>query len=562
MVNSNIVNNFYRAKASDFSKIPGSPIAYWVSEKIQNVFNIKDTFGSKFSIKAGMCTGKNETFILLWHEVQNNLIRNETGKDFVYTPHNKGGEFRKWCGNWDSVLKYSKHHLVEMESNAGFRHDGRDFYFREQIGWSKITSSKSSFRYYPKGFTFDSAGLALFSNDKRNLSDAILFLNSNICSYLILLLNPTLNLTPQILKKMPFINIKNSNLDENLYNNTKQDWDSYETSWDFKTLPIIATKTEQTLLLASTYKILYKHWITVTAEMQQLEEENNRIFIEAYGLQDELAPEVPINEITLTCNPYHRYGNNKSDHELEKFLLADTMKELISYAVGCSFGRYSLDKDGLILANAGEGVEDYKKQIPEPTFMPDISGILPITDENDFPDDLPNQFTTFLKASFGTENYSENLRFVEEVIGKDLRSYFIKDFYKDHVKRYKKRPIYWMISSPSGAFRTLIYLHRYTKDTISLFLNDYLRPYQRKLEAKVQQADQILISASSSNSDKTKAQKDLDKIRKVLNELEVWERDVVYPLATQRIELDLDDGVKVNYGKLGSILEKVKGLNG
>lgn len=185
-----------------------------------------------------------------------------------------------------------------------------------------------------------------------------------------------------------------------------------------------------------------------------------------------------------------------------------------------------------------------------------------MTEEDDFTDDMPTQVKRFIRTALGSDNYNENVRFIEDAIGKDIRAFLLKDFYKDHVKRYKKRPIYWMISSPSGAFRALIYLHRYTKDTISLFLNDYLRPYQRKLEAKMKGLEQVLLSSTESAGEKTKAQKKIEGIQKTLKELAAWERDVVYPLATERVELDLDDGVKVNYGKLGDILETVKGLNG
>lgn len=238
------------------------------------------------------------------------------------------------------------------------------------------------------------------------------------------------------------------------------------------------------------------------------------------------------------------------------------MSQFISYGVGCIFGRYSLDKDGLILADAGDNLDVYLAQIPKPILRPDESGILPITDDNDFADDLPSQWRAFLRAAFGDKHYEENLRFLEDGLGKRLRQYFLKGFYDDHVKRYKKRPIYWLITSPKGTLQALIYLHRYNRDTVNRFLNDYLRPYQQKLEAKRVSAEHVLTGGGSSQSEKTKAQKRIDEIRKALEELSTWERDVVRPLAEKRIELDLDDGVKVNYGKLGAILAKVKGLNG
>jgi len=566
--------NFYRAKAYDFSKIPGSPIAYWVSDTVSYAFEHYKPLGWFLDIKAGMSTTDNQLFLRQWFEINRTDLQLHFSKENQncktekrWFPYIKGGSFRRWYGNNDYVVNWKnsgediKQYIAERpEKQVGGRLVNMEFFFKECLAWTRISSGSFSARYYPEGSIFSDASNGGFGK-RIYIESILLLLNSKIVTSILKVISPTLNFYAGDIAKLPAeINKTNMGLFKELIKISCTDWDSSETSWDFTTLPMISSKTNSKLL-SEKYSFCRQRWIKSTNEMQSLEEENNQIIIETYGLQDELSPEVPLNEITLTCNPHFRYGKNKSAHELENLLLGDTMKELISYAVGCMFGRYSLDKDGLILANIDEGINEYLEQISEPSFIPDKSGILPITDENDFTNDITNQFKVFLKASFCAEKFSENLRFIEEAIGKDIRSFVLKDFYKDHIKRYKKRPIYWMISSPSGAFRALIYLHRYTIDTISLFLNDYLRPYQRKLEAKVQQADQVLISASLSNSDKTRAQKNLDKIRKVLNELEGWERDVVYPLATQRIELDLDDGVKVNYGKLGSILEKVKGLN-
>ncbi|MFA6691762.1 MAG: hypothetical protein WCR98_07275, partial [Saccharofermentanales bacterium] len=313
-----------------------------------------------------------------------------------------------------------------------------------------------------------------------------------------------------------------------------------------------------------------------------LEEENNRIFIEAYGLEGELTPEVPLNEITLTCNPHYRYGGDKSEEELEALLLADTMRELVSYAVGCMFGRYALDKPGLILANQGETIEDYYKILNRETrekrekendnfsdfsafrgsisFPADEDNVIPLLDGDWFTDDISERFREFLKVAFGTEHYEENLRFVENALGKDIRKYFLKDFYSDHVKRYKKRPIYWLFSSPKGSFNALIYMHRYRPDTVSVVLNDYLREFRTKLSSHKNHLEAVSISSSSSQGEKTKALKEIEKISKMIAELEDYERDVLYPLATKQVEIDLDDGVKVNYPKFGSALKKIVGL--
>lgn len=302
--------------------------------------------------------------------------------------------------------------------------------------------------------------------------------------------------------------------------------------------------------------------------MHRLEEENNRIFIDAYGLQEELTPDVPWNEITLTCNPWYRYGVTPPnptckefpvDEALEARLKADTIKEFLSYAVGCMFGRYSLDQSGLMLANQGETLADYLKQIPRPTFMPDEDNVIPILDEDWFADDIVTRFNEFLKVTFGEENFYENLAFIEEALGKDVRSYFTKDFYKDHLQRYHKRPIYWLFSSPKGAFSALVYMHRYRPETVGLVLT-YLRSHITKVTERIHTLETTIDSTDSTAGMKNKAIRERDKLQKSLRELEDYERDVLYPLATEKIAIDLDNGVKVNYREFGDALYKIKGL--
>ena len=351
---------------------------------------------------------------------------------------------------------------------------------------------------------------------------------------------------------------------DKLVNRVQRDWNSYETSWDFTSLPLLNPNYRQPTLKA-TYQKLRAHWHEMTLEMQRLEEENNRIFIEAYGLQDELTPEVPLKEITLTCNPHYRYGGDKSEEELEALLLADTMRELISYAVGCMFGRYALEKPGLILANQGETIEDYLKRVPDPSFPADKDNVIPMLDGDWFIDDISERFRKFLRVAFGEEHYEANLTFIEKALGKngkarDIRNYFLKDFYGDHVKRYKKRPIYWLFSSPKGSFNALIYMHRYRPDTAGVVLNDYLREFRTKLTSQKNHLEAVSISASATQGEKTKALKEIEKLKKMISEMEAYESEVLYPLATEQVEIDLDDGVKVNYPKLGAALKKIPGL--
>ena len=402
---------------------------------------------------------------------------------------------------------------------------------------------------------------------------------SSLSNMFLEVLCPTLSFTSGELAKIPFVKNNKVAADSvitaitDLISIARSDWDSYETSWDFASFPLLNPEYLQPKLKA-TYNNLRAQWQEMTLEMQHLEEENNRIFIDAYSLQDELTPEVPLNEITLTCNPHYRYSNSKNAEELELRLLADTMKEFISYAVGCMFGRYSLDKPGLILANQGETIEDYWKNVRSyqnlptancslPTdsiFPPDADNVIPILDGDWFTDDISERFRKFLRVTFGDEHYEENLKFIEVALGKDIRKYFLKDFYSDHVRRYKKRPIYWLFSSPKGSFNALIYMHRYRSDTVSVVLN-YLREFRIKLTTEKNHLEAVSISASASAGEKTKALKEIESLRKMIEELDSYEREILYPLATEQLEIDLDDGVKVNYQKFGPALRKIPGLD-
>jgi hypothetical protein len=385
-------------------------------------------------------------------------------------------------------------------------------------------------------------------------------LNSKVSTVYCAALTPTVDFNSGVISKIPFpekLDIQAAKRIRELAplfsGIARNDWDENEFSWDFTSLPLLNPDYRQPTLKA-TYQKLRAHWREMTLEMQRLEEENNRTFIDAYGLQDELTPEVPLNEITLTCNPNYRYGNDKIEDELEALLLADTMRELLSYAVGCMFGRYALDKPGLILANQGETIEDYLKRVPEPSFPADEDNVLPFLDDDWFADDIVARMKDFLAITFGREHLQENISFVEDALGRDLRNYFLKDFYKDHIKRYKKRPIYWMVESPKGGFRALIYMHRYRPDTMSVVLNGYLREYMRKLRGRLEHLEK---QPNLTNKQRT----EFKNLKARLTELEAFERETLFPLAGKQIEIDLDDGVKVNYPKFGKALAKVVGLS-
>ncbi len=277
-------------------------------------------------------------------------------------------------------------------------------------------------------------------------------------------------------------------------------------------------------------------------------------------MDGEVPIEVPLHRVSLTRNVEFRYGPGRSAEEYAALERADAMRELVSYAIGCMFGRYSLDQPGLILADQGTTVQDYLAKVPTPTFMPDVDNVIPIVDGDWFEDDIVTRFRQFLRIAFGEEHFEENLRFVSESLGvKDLRDYFVKSFYKDHVQRYKKRPIYWLFSSPQGSFNALVYVHRYTQSTASMVLNDYLREYRVKLESSLQHHERLVVGGRAPRQ-LAAAQKEADRLRKVLLELDEYEHDILYPLASRQLSIELDDGVKVNYPKFGAALKKIPGL--
>ena len=576
---------FYKASAEDFEKIPCNPIVYWLPEGLLTMFE-GPLMGSKLDAKQGLATADNDRFLRLWHEVsgvevcyhaKNTADAEATGKRWF--PINKGGPARKWYGNhehlvnWQDNGKEVREHVSAqypyLKGNIDYVIKDRGTYFHSCISWPMVTSGVITFRHYPEGFMYNVAGNAAFSNSDADRFIALSFCNSNTCKEILSALNPTMNFNIGNFDQLPFPIHASPEACERLVTATvdftRADWDAYETSWDFTTLPLLSPD-HRGETLADSYATLRAHWQSMTDEMQRLEEENNRIFIDAYGLQDELTPEVPLNEITLTCNPAYRYGIKNDAEANATRLRADTMAEFLSYAVGCMFGRYSLDTPGLILANQGETLADYlatltAKGVPKPSFMPDEDNVIPVLDADWFPDDITERFRLFLRTTFGETHFQENLRYIEDALGKDIRKYFTKDFYADHVKRYKKRPIYWMFSSPKGTFNALIYMHRYRADTVSVILNDYLREFISKLEGERGRLEKLSDDPSASQGQRTRALKDVASVAKQIDELNAWERDVVFPLAQAKIEIDLDDGVKANYPKLGTALKKIVGVS-
>ncbi|MBZ9678560.1 BREX-1 system adenine-specific DNA-methyltransferase PglX [Mesorhizobium sp. ES1-1] len=560
--------NWHTACSRDFETFPGNPIAYWATQKFLQAYRAGEKLGDISETAVGLFTCDNERFLRYWHEVSdtdtdrvNEQLEQTKAK---YYPYNKGGGFRRWYGLNELVVFFQDEgiEIRDHRKNSGqsWSLPGERYYFREGITWSGLTSDANSFRWSDKGFVFESnKGQMLFSNQNHEL---LPFLNSKVCAEIVSLINPTLSLQSNEVKKISYTRPSGAQVGkicEQLVKLSRSDWDAYETSWDFTKLPLLSPD-HRAGTLEATYARLRAHWQSMTDEMQRLEQENNRIFIDAYGLADELTPEVPIEEITLTCNPAYRYGVKGSEEDREARLREDTVAELLHYAVGCMFGRYSLDAPGLILANQGEGIEDYLARVPEPTFAPDRDNVIPVLDADWFADDIVTRARDFLRVTFGEAKFRENLAFVEAALGKDLRKWFTRDFFDYHVRRYKKRPIYWMFSSPKGSFNALIYMHRYRSDTVSVVLNQYVREFIHKLEVERTRLEKLAVDPAATPAQQTKAQKETATVIKQLAELTEWERDVVYPMAQQKIAIDLDDGVKRNYPLFAGALKPIKGL--
>lgn len=554
---------FYTANQNDFEKIPGSPIGYWVSENFLKSFETSKGLDYYSALAKGMDTGKNERFIRQWfecEEINSNYYledSNETFKNTKWVPYKKGGTFRKWYGNKDFVINWKRNgEDVKNFQKSNIRN--QVFYFKKSLSWTLLSSSFFGIRYYEQGSVFDANGSSLFVESDDDLFSLLGLLASKYAFEVLKIINPTLAFQKGDLSKIPVIegvfNSKLKDLAIEIIEISKLEWDSRETSWDFKKNELLK---HIGFDLEESYELFMFYWKSKFNTVHSKEEEINRVVLDLYNLSDDFNSNVSIEEVTIL----------KEETVIQNgqlvFKTNEVFAQFMSYAVGCMFGRYSLDKEALILANQGETLEDYLTKVgkleSELSFVPDGDNIIPVLDDEWFEDDIVGRFYAFLKASFGTANFDKNLAFVEECLGVAVRKYFVKDFYNDHIKRYKKRPIYWMFSSPKGSFNVLIYMHRYSTDTLNNILNGYLIEYREKLNTHSEHLDHLIVSGSS--TEQTKASKEKDKLKLVLLELKEYEREILYPLATQRINIDLDEGVLVNYNKFGSAIKEVKGLN-
>ena len=525
--------NRYCAEEDNFSKIPGSPVAYWVSENMYNVF-LKGKLLSKIGKpEQGMATADNGRFVRCWFEVEygkTSIYKQDSAKWF---PYNNGGGFRKWYGfNIDVVNWENNGQEIKAFSKAYVRNE-RD-YFKSGITWNAITSSDISVRFFEEGFIFSNAGMAIFTS-KQYRKYLLAYINSCVSKSILSILSPTLNYNAGDMGNLPIIYseiVSNSGVCDECIKISKNDWDSFEISWNFQHHPLLYKTT--------TIAGAFEQWCNKCNEQFNLlkinEEKLNYMFIDIYGLKDELKPGVEDKDITV----------RKAD-------LSREIRSFISYAVGCMFGRYSLDEEGLIYAGGEWDGSRYKK------ISPDNDNCIPITDEEYFSDDIVIRFVEFVETVYGADTLEENLDFISNALGNKgdtsrevIRNYFLKDFYPDHLKVYQKRPIYWLFDSgKQNGFKALIYMHRYDADTVGRVRTDYLHRAQKYVETAMQSA-QYTIDNASSASEKSKATKAVTKYTKQLAEMKIYDEAIAH-IANRRIEIDLDDGVKVNYAKFQGV---------
>jgi type II restriction/modification system DNA methylase subunit YeeA len=542
---------FFMAYQNDFEKIPGSPIGYWISKSVLAIFEHEKI--GEWGISNGQnITGNNSKYIRFFWEVNKINIGKEK-----WSPCARGGGYRKWLGNVDNVILWDDAAKQHYRKDKIARIVPEYLRFRRGITWSYITSSHPSFRLLNEHELFEKAGTSIFFEDNIAIESVLAWLNSNIVRNLLLLLNPTLNYQIRDIFSLPILadiklgqNSEVLGIANKLITISKEDFDRSEHSLDFRRNDLIKHG------LGKISEALTKFDLgcqDMFLEFHRYEELINQKFIDIHNLNSELLPDVPFNEVSILQKEVNIVAGKLF---INYGIVID---QLISYSIGCIFGRYSLDKPGLILANQGETLQDFLKQVPNPTFLPDEDNIIPILDGEWFNDDIVGRFKVFLKAAFGEEHFDENLKYLEETIGKDIRKYFVKDFYNDHIKRYKKRPIYWMFSSPKGHFKALIYMLRYQPDVCSKMLNDYLQAYISKLEAAKQTQTMLSLREDISAREKTLAIKETDKYEAMLKDCRDYAK-TLFTIATQKINIDLDDGVKVNYQKFKEVLVPIKGL--
>ena len=519
-------NRFAQVSSDNFSKIPGMPVAYWVSKAVYNAFLNFPNLYSIAPTKMGMTTGDNNKFLRFWYEVN----KQKVGENYPF--YNKGTEFRRWFGGIVNVIKWIDNGFeVRHFKGSTIRND--DYYFKKGITWGLITSATSSFRSTENyECVYGDAGPGCFPKPE-DFYYTLAMLNSKPVDLFLNIMNPTINLSSGVTAQIPAEVEKDSFntvscLSKENVDLSRRDWDSFETSWDFKTHPLI----KPVPLISESFAQWSDECEKRFTRLKSNEEELNRIFIDIYGLQDELTPEVEDKDVTV----------RRAD-------LTRDIKSLVSYAVGCMFGRYSLDVEGLAYAGGDWDGSKYK------TFIPDPDNCIPVTDEEYFRDDIVVRFVDFIRTVYGADTLEENLTFIADALGtrgntsrERIRNYFLNDFIKDHIKMYQKRPIYWMFDSgKQNGFRALVYMHRWNADTTGNVRVEYLHKLQRIYENEIRQSQDV--AETGSGREVSAAQKRIEKLTKQLKETHDFDEKIAH-LALSRIDIDLDDGVKVNYEKV------------
>lgn len=566
-------NYRFETYAKDLALIPDIPItAFSASKKMLHVYDKSVLLKTIANPKQGLATADNNRFLRQWYEVEykkinfniNTIAETKTDNHKWY-PYNKGGNFRKWYGNNDYIVNWENdgneiRNFTDENGNLRSRPQNTQFYFNECISWSLISSYTISFRYKPKGFIFDIAGMSCFNNSKIPLQYLLALTNSCLIGKIMLLLAPTINYQSGNIANIPVIynEEKSKTIIDLVKENieiTKNDWDLYETSWDYKQEPLIYYKTNNSL--KDSYENYKSYCNNLFNKLAENEVELNKIFLEIYELSDELGPEVSRRDISAT---YIYDTKNEIPEDIKESYYVrtkvDIVKNFISYAVGCMFGRYSLDKEGLVFAGGVFDPNNYK------TFEADKDAIIPICDDDSFSDDIVTRFVEFVSKVYGKDTLEENLRFIADALGGNgtsrdvIRNYFINGFYKDHVQTYQKRPIYWLFDSgKNNGLKCLVYMHRYSKDTIARIRTDYVHDRQGVYENRMEELNNKIKAASG--AEKIKLSNQLKDTKAKAEELHKYE-EKIHHLADQMIEIDLDDGVKHNYEIFKDVLAPLK----
>lgn len=574
---------FSNVSQKNFEKIPGSSIGYWASEQIKNAFEKGKNISEELLCIQGVITGNTSKYLRLWHEINDShFLKGEKSfnENRYWVTYTKGGPFRRWFGNNQYVIYWKDHGDNLVRNKRGFS----SYYLTKCLTWTMIGSGNFSVRYCDDGFLWDVSGSIGFPKNE-DWPIILAVMNSKVANSIIKVLNPTINTNIEDIQAIPLSPLIKDNK-ENITSRThtainiaKLDWDAHETSWDFQTSPLfdamlgeigisksqfyhsrMIAEANRGVLLAEVCKTYCEQWQTLFMQLHANEEELNRQFIEIYGLKDELTPDVPLNEITILQKGEISIENNELQWHNDVII-----KQFISYLVGCYMGRYSVDKPGLIIASQGQTLDSIDPEVQK-TLEIDDDGIIPFIQEPDFfADDMTERIQIAIRKLFGETNYYENLKYIDDTLGCDLREYLFKTFYSDHVQMYQKRPIYWLFSSKmgdkkkKGYFKALVYMHRIEGDTLSKLHADYVHPYLEKVEMQLKEAEYQATRDDLSTAQRNKALKLVEELKDKVREVHAFEQQLV-EMASHRMTIDLDDGVKANYPKYYPLVEPIKGL--